>query len=74
VARQAAEQDAAVKARRAADKAELAHLEAKLSGVDQLAVAVQQGVDVLTEGTLLALGFHEHGGQWRRRRGLDIPS
>ena len=71
IAQQAAEKDAAAKARRAANKAEVAELEAKLSGVDQLVTEVQRGVDVLTEATLLVLGYHEHHGQWRKHRNVD---
>jgi hypothetical protein len=70
-AKQAAEKDAAAKAQWAANKAEVAELEAKLSGVDQLVTEVQRGVDVLTEATLLVLGYHEHHGQWRKHRNVD---
>ena len=71
IARQAAEKDAAARAKRAAEQAQLAKLEAKLSGVDQLANDVQHGVDVLAEAALLALGYHEHRGQWRRPRNAN---
>lgn len=67
-AKRAAAEDAATKAKRAADRAELAVFQAKLASVDQLAEEIKQGVDLLTEATLLALGFHQHRGQWRRRR------
>ena len=65
IARQAAAKDAAVKAKRAADKAEPAELEMKLSSVDQLANDVQHGVAILAEAALLVLGYHEHRGEWR---------
>jgi hypothetical protein len=68
VAKQAAEKDATAKAKQAAQNVELAELEAKLASVDQLAAEAQQGVDILTEGTLLALEFHEHRGTWRKHR------
>ena len=70
-AKQAAEKDAEARVQRAADKAELATLEAKLSSVDQLAAEVQHGVGLMTEATLLAIGYREHRGQWRRRRDVD---
>ena len=68
VAVRAAEKDAAAKARRAAEKAELAALEGRLAGVDQLGVEVHRGTDMLAEAMLLALGFREHHGQWRKKR------
>ena len=71
VAREAAAKDAAAKAKLAADHAELAELEAKLAGVDQLAAEVEVGADLLTEATLLSIGFHQHRGQWRRHRDVD---
>ncbi len=68
IARQAAKKDAAKRAKRAADSTELAEFEAKLAGVDQLAAEVGTGVGLLVEGTLLAMGFRDHRGQWRLRR------
>lgn len=68
VAEQAAENDAAAKAKWAAGQAELVELQAKLASVDQLTAEAQRGVDLLTERCLLALGFHEHHGQWRKAR------
>ena len=70
-ARQAAAKDAATKAGRAADQAALAELQARLSGLDQAVAEVEVGVDVLTEATLLSIGFHQHRGQWRRHRNVD---
>lgn len=67
-AKRAAAEDVAKKEKRAADRAELAVFQAKLAAVDQLAEEIEQGVDLLTEATLLALGFHQHRGQWRLRR------
>jgi hypothetical protein len=69
VARQAAEKDAAMKAKQATDRTELAEFEAKLAGVDQLAAEVGAGIGLLLEGTLLAMGFRDHKGEWRRSRG-----
>jgi hypothetical protein len=71
IAQQAAEKDAAAKAKQAAQKVELAELQVKLSSVDQLAAEVETGVGLLLEGSLLAMGFHEHKGQWWRRRDVD---
>ena len=68
VAKRAAAEDAAKRAKRAADQAELVAFQTRLAGVDQLATQAAHGLAVLTEGTLLALGFHEHHGQWRRWR------
>ena len=68
LARQAAAHDEARKARRAADQAELAELQTSLTTVEQIAAEVQHGVDLLTEATLLALGYQERRGEWRRRR------
>jgi hypothetical protein len=67
--------DAAAKTKRMADKAELAELQAQLSGVDQLTAEVQHGVTALTEATLLAIGYRERRGEWRRpRHDTDMPS
>jgi hypothetical protein len=67
-AQKAAEKDAATRAKRAAERAALAAFQSQLADADRLVAEVQQGVDVLTEATLLASGFHEHHGQWRMRR------
>jgi hypothetical protein len=69
LAKRAARQDAKVRAKRAADEEELAELQTRLAGLDQLGEEVQHGVDLLTEATLLSLGFHEHRGEWRLHRG-----
>lgn len=73
VAQKAAEKDAAAKAKRQADRMELAAFRAQLADVDRLVAQVQQGVELLTEAELLAQEFHQHRGQWRRRRG-HLPS
>ena len=67
-AKRAAEQVAAAQFKRVADHAELAALQMKLAGVDQVVAEVEHGVGLLTEATLLAQGFREHRGQWRLRR------
>ena len=69
VARHAAEKDAAARAKHAADRAELAEFQARLAGVDGLAGKAEQGVELLTEATLLAIGFRNHRGEWRLNRG-----
>ena len=68
IAERAAAKDAATRTKRATDQAELAALQARLAGTDQLSADVQHGVDSLTEATLLSLGFHQHRGQWREYR------
>ena len=68
MAEPAARKDAAMKARQAANQAELADFQAMLSGVDQLAAEVQNGVAVLTEAALLAIGYRKHGAEWRMPR------
>ena len=70
-AQAAAAKDAATKARRAADHATLAELQAKLAGLDQLVAEVEVGADVLTEAALFSVGFHQHRGQWRKCRNVD---
>jgi hypothetical protein len=70
VAVQAAAKDAAAKAKRAAEKAELARYWAAIDEMRQLAAEIERGVDQLTEATLLLLGFHQHHGQWRQYRVL----
>lgn len=73
-AKEAAVRDAAAKAKRATDAAELVDFQAKLAGLDEVVAEVETGVDLLSEATLLGLGFHDHRGEWRRRPGLGVPS
>ena len=68
VAKQAAERAAGAKAKRTADQAALANFQSKLAGVDQLVASTTEGVDLLTEATLLAIGYHQHRGTWRSYR------
>ena len=68
VAQQAAEKDATAKATRARDQAELTALQATLAGLDQVTAEVETGVEVLLAGELLAMGYHQHKGEWRLRR------
>lgn len=69
---QAAAEDAATKAKRAADRAALAEVQAKLAALDQLVDETGHGVNVLVEATLAAMEFHCHRGQWRRR--MDVTN
>jgi hypothetical protein len=69
VGRRAAAQDAAARAKRVAEEAELAKWQAVLAGAEDVLAEVQHGAELLAEATLLARGFHEHRGQWRLRRG-----
>lgn len=73
-AQRAAEKDAAMRAKRAADQVELAAFQAELASVDHLTAEIQQGVDLLAEAALFAHGFHQHHGEWRRRRDVDLSS
>lgn len=68
VAKQAAANDAAAKAQRVADQTALAEFQTRLANVDQLVASAADGANLLTEATLLALGFHEHRGTWRSYR------
>ena len=68
VAKQAAANDAAAKAKRVADQTALAEFQTRLANVDQLAADVDQGVRLLTEAALLTAGFREHRGEWRLSR------
>ncbi len=68
VAAEAATKDAAAKAKRAAEKRELADYQAALNSVLQLAEELKRGVNQLMEATLLSMGFHQHRGQWRHCR------
>ena len=68
-AHRAAAQDAAARAQKAAETAELACLQARVEAVEQLDAAAHHSLSLLLEATLLAEGWHLHRGQWRRRRG-----
>lgn len=67
-AREAATQVAQAQQTRQADRAavaaELSRLAPAIAAMDELCTLAQ----LLTRATLLAGGFHEHRGQWRRRR------
>lgn len=71
VAKQADADDAAARAKWASNAAEVMSFQAKLSAADQLAAEVRHGADLLTEATLISLGYHQHHGQWRRSRNVD---
>lgn len=73
-ARHAAEKDAAKRAKRAQDQAEVAALQAAVVSVDRLMADLHTGLTVLTEAALLVQGFRQHHGQWRRRRDVDKAS
>ena len=57
VAKQAAANDAAAKAKRVADQAALADFQARLAGVDQLAADVDQGVRSADGGSAIDHGI-----------------
>lgn len=73
-AEQAARIDAAKRAKRSKEKGELAALQVKLNAVDQLTAEAQRGINLLAEAALFAHGFHQHHGEWRRRRNVDLSS
>ncbi len=74
---QAARQDAETRAARAADEAAALAAEAELEPLERLSVELDEQMDLLLEAHLLAGGFHQHKGQWRKRHGCqtntDVP-
>lgn len=70
-AKSVARRDAAARAERAADKAQLLRLDAELAPLTQMAAEFERGVGRLLEASLLSMGYHRHRGQWRKYRNLD---
>ena len=70
-AQQAAAEDAEVKARRAADRAELKRLQALLEEPERLAAELDESVNVLVEVALYGAGLRCRKGEWRRKRGEE---
>jgi hypothetical protein len=68
-ARRAAAEDAAAKAKRQADQAELARFQATLAGPSRVHEEAGHQLRVVTEAALLVLGCYQHHGQWRHRSG-----
>ena len=73
--KQAAEADAAAKARREADRADAQRAREAFEPLDALTAELNEGLSVLAKATFHVGGLHQHKGTWRmRRRGLDAPS
>jgi hypothetical protein len=71
-AEQAAKADAEAKRRREAARAEIRRIEVALQRLDDLVTELDECSNLLTMATLFTNGWHQHKGQWRKRRcGLD---
>jgi len=68
-AKLAAEEDAVSRAQRIADQMAVGELKATLAQADQVTAELRHGAELLAEATLIGMGFHQHRGQWRLRRG-----
>lgn len=68
-ARLAAQQDAEAKRRREAERRELLRLRVQMGQLGAVDDLIERGLGVLTTATLYTEGYHEHHGEWRKRRG-----
>ena len=66
-----ARQDAQARAARAQDIAQARALEVELEPLERLTTEADEQVERLMEASLLAAGFHDHRGQWRKRHGCQ---
>jgi len=69
VAELAAEQDRLDRDRRDGERAERYQVLMDLEAAEAPIAVLHDDVELLAHGALLAAGFHQHRGQWRRRRG-----
>ena len=60
--------DAESRARRAAEALALTRDRERLTPLDDVSVAYDDGCKLLLAATLAAAGYHRHQGSWRRRR------
>ena len=60
--------DAEARALRAAEAEALREYRRRLEPLDRLTAELAAACELLTGATLVAAGFHRHGGEWRRRR------
>ncbi len=68
VAQLAANADEAVREAKRKERAEIRRIEDEMRPLNDLMAELEAGVRLLTVGSLLAAGFHQHRGHWRRRR------
>lgn len=64
----AAAQDAEARAERAAAREELRHEQQMTTDLRASLAALSEQIVGLMEATLEARGYHEHRGEWRRKR------
>ena len=69
VAELAAQQDRLDRERRAGEREEQRHVQHELATAESPIAVLHDDVELLAHGALLAAGYHQHRGQWRRRRG-----
>ena len=69
-----ARQDAQTQAARAKDNAAAQVAEVELEPLERLSIESDEQVELLMEALLLAGGFHQHKGQWRKRHGSHNES
>ena len=64
----AAKADEATRARKRHDRGVLRGMEEAVGGLKHLMKELDTGVRTLMQGALLAAGYHQHRGHWRKRR------
>ena len=64
-----ARQDAKTRTARTQDVTMAQAIEAELEPLERLTTDADEQVDLIMEAALLAAGFHQHRGQWRKRHG-----
>ncbi len=69
VAGVAAQLEAEQRAERAAGRAAVERARAELDALDAAVAPLEEAADIALRAAMLAAGYHNHKGQWRKRRG-----
>lgn len=65
----AANEDEAARVELRRQRTEVRLIEAEIGPLKDVMAELDEGCRILMHGTLLAAGFHQHRGHWRKRRG-----